>query len=49
MKIEGARIPLYLAFKNLTPFINKHLSDVHELVLMYHTEKWLYDRYGGRC
>ncbi len=38
---QGARIPLYLAFKNLTPFINNHLGDVHELVLKYHTEKGL--------
>jgi hypothetical protein len=26
----GARVPLSLAFKNLTPFIAKHLGDVHE-------------------
>jgi len=38
---DGARVPLYLAFKNLEPFINKHLGDVHELVLKYHTEKGL--------
>lgn len=36
---EGTRIPLYLAFKNLSPFINKHLGDVHELVLKYYTER----------
>lgn len=36
---EGAQTPLYLAFKNLTPFINMHLSDVHELVLKYRTEQ----------
>jgi len=35
---DGARIPLYLAFKNLVPFINKNLGDVHELVLKYQTE-----------
>lgn len=38
---DGARVPLYLAFKNLEPFINKHLGDVHDLVLKYHTEKGL--------
>ena len=27
---DGARMPLSLAFKNLKPFIDKHLPDVHE-------------------
>lgn len=35
---EGsAQIPLYLAFKNLQPFISKHLGEVHDLVLKYRT------------
>lgn len=33
----GAQTPLYLAFKNLKPYINKHLGDVHQLVLKYKT------------
>lgn len=33
----GARIPLYLAFKNLIPFIEKHLGDVHAKPMMYRT------------
>lgn len=33
----GAQTPLYLAFKNLIPYINKHLGDVHQLVLKYKT------------
>ena len=33
----GARIPLYLAFKNLIPFLEKHLGDVHPKPLMYRT------------
>jgi hypothetical protein len=37
--IDGAQVPLYLAFKNLIPYINMHLGDVHELVLKYKTEK----------
>ncbi len=36
---SGAQVPLYLAFKNLTPYINMHLGDVHELVLKYKTER----------
>ncbi len=31
----GARIPLYLAFKNLQPFVIKHLGDVHEHQIRY--------------
>ncbi len=33
----SAPIPLYLAFKNLIPFIDKHLGDVHPQPLMYKT------------
>lgn len=33
----GARTPLYLAFKNLIPFVNKHLGEVHAEPLMYRT------------
>ena len=36
---DGAQVPLYLAFKNLIPYINMHLGNVHELVLKYKTEK----------
>jgi len=32
---EGAQMPLYLAFKNLKPFITKHLGDVHTKPLRY--------------
>ncbi len=35
----GARMPLYLAFKNLVPFIEKHLGEVHPQPLMYRTPK----------
>jgi hypothetical protein len=35
---KGARMPLYLAFKNLKPFIDKHLGDVHTKPLKYRTE-----------
>lgn len=35
---DGARMPLYLAFKNLKPFIDKHLGDVHTKPLKYRTE-----------
>lgn len=35
----GAQVPLYLAFKNLIPYINMHLGNVHELVLKYKTER----------
>jgi len=31
----GARVPLYLAFKNLQPFVIKHLGDVHEHQIRY--------------
>jgi hypothetical protein len=34
-KDGGARVPLYLAFKNLVPFIEKHLGSVHPEPLMY--------------
>jgi len=37
----GAQVPLYLAFKNLIPYINMHLGDVHELILKYKTQKGL--------
>jgi hypothetical protein len=33
----GAQTPLYLAFKNLTPFIEKHLGAVHPQPMMYRT------------
>lgn len=33
----GARAPLYLAFKNLEPFVNKHLGEVHEQSHKYRT------------
>jgi hypothetical protein len=33
----GAQIPLYLAFKNLEPFVAKHLSDVHIKPRRYRT------------
>lgn len=29
----GARLPLYLAFKNLKPFVDKNLGDVHQLLV----------------
>lgn len=32
---SGARIPLYLAFKNLQPFVIKHLGDVHDHQVRY--------------
>ena len=38
---DGAQVPLYLAFKNLIPYINMHLGDVHELVLKHKTERGL--------
>lgn len=34
---RGARTPLYLAFKNLKPFVDKHLGDVHAAPLRYRT------------
>ncbi|MCY7312143.1 MAG: P63C domain-containing protein [Pseudoxanthomonas sp.] len=34
---EGAQMPLYLAFKNLIPFVIKHLGDVHVKPLKYKT------------
>lgn len=33
----GAQIPLYLAFKNLLPYVIKHLDDVHIAPLRYRT------------
>lgn len=33
----GAQMPLYLAFKNLLPFVIKHLGDVHIKPLKYKT------------
>lgn len=33
----GAREPLYLAFKNLKPFIDRHLGDVHQRTLTFRT------------
>jgi hypothetical protein len=33
----SAHVPLYLAFKNLEPFVSKHLSDVHIRPLRYRT------------
>lgn len=37
----SARMPLYLAFKNLKPFIDKHLGDVHTKPLKYRTTRGL--------
>jgi hypothetical protein len=34
---DGAQIPLYLAFKNLFPFVVRHLGDVHVRPLRYRT------------
>lgn len=34
---RGAREPLYLAFKNLKPFVDKHLNDVHTQSLPFRT------------
>jgi hypothetical protein len=36
-RTEGAPIPLYLAFKNLFPFVVRHLGDVHIKPLKYRT------------
>ena len=36
-RTEGAPIPLYLAFKNLFPFVVRHLGDVHVKPLRYRT------------
>lgn len=36
-RARGAREPLYLAFKNLKPFVDKHLSDVHTQSLPFKT------------
>jgi hypothetical protein len=33
----GARTPLYLAFKNLIPFVQRHLGNVHAEPLIYRT------------
>jgi len=34
---EGALVPLYLAFKNIEPFVNTYLGDVHVKPLKYRT------------
>jgi hypothetical protein len=34
---QGAQVPLSLAFKNLQPFIERHLGDVHNITLTYRT------------
>lgn len=34
---SGARVPLFLAYKNLIPFANKHLGSVHFAPLRYRT------------
>lgn len=34
---DGAQMPLYLAYKNLNPFVIKHLGDVHVKPLKYKT------------
>ena len=36
---KGAQTPLYLAFKNIKPFVDKHLGDVHSAPLKYRTAK----------
>ena len=36
-RTDGAPIPLYLAFKNLFPFVVRHLGDVHIKPLKYRT------------
>lgn len=35
----GAQVPLYLAFKNLKPYVDKHLGDVHKASVRYRTGK----------
>jgi hypothetical protein len=35
---HGVQVPLSLAFKNLQPFIARHLGDVHNIALNYRTE-----------
>ncbi len=35
---DGAQVPLSLAFKNLKPFIERHLGDMHNIALNYRTE-----------
>lgn len=35
---DSAHVPLYLAYKNLKPFVEKHLGDVHSAPLMYRTK-----------
>ena len=37
----GARMPLYLAYKNLKPYVDKHLGDVHIRPLKYRTTRGL--------
>jgi hypothetical protein len=36
---RGAITPLFLAFKNIKPFVNKHLADVHAPHVKYRTDK----------
>ena len=36
---SGARMPLSLAFKNLKPYVERHLGAVHNITLNYRTEK----------
>jgi len=36
-KDRGARVPLYLAFKNIKPFVDKHLAGMHSEPLRYRT------------
>ena len=36
-EISSAPIPLYLAFKNLKPYVDRHLGDVHVRPLKYRT------------
>ncbi|MEO1352262.1 MAG: P63C domain-containing protein [Cyanobacteria bacterium J06635_15] len=34
----AAQLPHFLAFKNLKPFVDRHLSDLHHVVVRYRTE-----------
>ena len=36
---QAAGVPHFLSFKNLQPFIAKHLGDLHSIVVKYRTEK----------
>jgi hypothetical protein len=38
-KDQAADVPHFLAFKSLTPFIEKHLGDLQSIVVKYRTEK----------